>query len=201
MTLINAAVATGNDDGQENVTTGAMFLTGLAIRPGSDTVLYGAFRIQLDIPQGATIDDAVMEIYFPNSGQDNVGVDIQAEDIDDAPALTTTAFNISSRTLTTASVDWTDTNAAPSGAGLYETPDISSVIQEIVNRASWEADNYIMIVMTGKSGYPNFWSYDRGSSNAPNLKINYTAAVASGTTTAKRTITIPHMTTVSAGRF
>lgn len=163
----DAGVASGSDDAQEVAATGSIDMTGLAIRPGTaaggSANLYGAWRIQLNVPQGATIDNCVFRVNFPNSNQDNLSWDIQAEDSDNAPALTTTTNDISNRTLTTAVVDWTNSNAAGSTSGYHDSPDISAVVQEVVNRPGWVANNYICIIATGKDGNPNTASYERES--------------------------------------
>lgn len=202
MALVEAQISASADDAQENGSNGVMDLTNLANRPGTGGPnLYGIWRFQLNVPQGATIDDAKLSLYFPNTLQDNVGWDIQAEYIDDSPAITTTTNNISNRTLTTALVSWVDTNVAGTTAGTYDSPELKTVIQEVVDRPGWAANNYISIIVTGTSGNPNTWTYDRGASNAAKLVVNYTASVAGGSPSIKRTITVPHISTHTVGRI
>ena len=72
--------------------------------------------------------------------------------IGNAPTFTSTSGNISSRALTTASTAWTPSTWS-SGSD-YNSPDISAVVQEIVNQGAWASGNSLAIIITGRATAP-----------------------------------------------
>jgi len=127
------------------------------------------------LPAGATINSAVLEFYVIT--EDDPEFDIYGEDVDSSAALDSgDSDNITSRTLTTEYVSWSDTGVG-TGAGI-ESPDISDVIQEIVDRAGYD-ETYLGIILkphvTTQRKF-RFTAYDTSSANAAKLIIDYTAA-------------------------
>jgi hypothetical protein len=57
------------------------------------------------------------------------------------------------------------------GAG-QRTPDISSIIQEIVTRLGWSSGNSLVVIITG-TGERTAESYDGDSAGAPLLYVEY----------------------------
>jgi hypothetical protein len=109
-----------------------------------------------------------------NSGYVNCGMDLYADDVDNSAVFAAGSTNISGRTLTTATVDWT---ATWGGYGSWNTsPEINTIIQEIINRAGWSSGNYISILGHATAQYFNIAFYDNGTTYAAILHIVYTAA-------------------------
>ena len=107
----------------------------------------GAFRfVNVVIPQGATIDSAVLTLETSAGGDLDPALDIHGDDADDSASFVATP-SIVSRTFTTASVAVTD----PISAGQWTSPDISDVLQEIVDRAGWASGNAMTIILNGYS--------------------------------------------------
>jgi len=131
------------------------------------------------IPQGSTINSASIEIV-PSSdfGPGNVYTKIQCQDIDDAPAFTTSSADISSRTLTTAGSDWDFTSLTAGTA--VTTSDFTAAVQEVINRAGWSSGNALVVVIRddGTDSYnrPLFASYDHTTYAEPKLTIDYTSS-------------------------
>lgn len=98
---------------------------------------------------------------------------IYGEDADDAAAFTTTNDDITDRTKTTASVSWSDTWT---NGAFNDSPNIKTIIQEIIDRPGWSSGNDIVILIDYASGGDfQFKAYDGSSTNAPKLHIDYTA--------------------------
>jgi hypothetical protein len=60
----------------------------------------------------------------------------------------------------------------------YDSPDISTVVQEVVNRAGWVSDNAMVIIVEGNAdsgGYIRAKSYENSTTICPRLHIEYTA--------------------------
>jgi hypothetical protein len=141
-------------------------------------VPYDGFRFQLDIPQGATITAAYMSHYggFGITGSP-VLLKIYADNVDNSAAWSTAA-RPSLRAATTAQIDWDLTSWTD--AGWNNSTSILSVIQEIVNRSGWAANNYIGLIIKddGSVSGRSVWGsdYSGGASFAAKLYINYTTA-------------------------
>ena len=89
---------------------------------------------------------------------DPVNLTFRGQAADNPATFTTTASNISSRAQTTASVAWSP--AAWSTLNQHQqTPNISSIVQEIVNRGGWSSGNAMVFMVQG-SGRRVAKSYD-----------------------------------------
>ncbi len=128
----------------------------------------------VNIPQGTRILSARLKIRAHTSRLTDVayGV-IQAEAANNAAAFGSSR-HIASLPRTSASVNW-DLDQPWSADAWYESPDIAEVVQEVINRAGWSANNALAILYSSRSegGYRNFSAYDRGSDYAPMLEITY----------------------------
>lgn len=127
------------------------------------------------IPAGATITEAKVQVQYGGFESDSVGetFDISAEDVDSSSAPTT-ASEVIDATLTTANATWT---VASMVAGTwYDSPDLKTVIQEIVDREGWASDNNITIIFHNNSvgdWMVRWWSRNQGATYAPKLVITY----------------------------
>lgn len=130
----------------------------------------------IDIPQGSTIASAKIQMKYSGFQSNSVGetIKISAEDVDDATAPTNTS-DVINATLTTANATWTIPSMTLNT--YYDSQDITSVIQEIVNRAGWTANNDINIILhdasTSADWYARWWSHNKGAAHAPKMVINY----------------------------
>ncbi len=76
--------------------------------------------------------------------------------------------------MTTASVAWSppDWNSVGVAGPDQRTPDLSEIIQEIVDRTDWSPGNAMVIVITG-SGRRTAESYNGSPAGAPLLHFEY----------------------------
>ena len=178
--IATSRVSADNDDGEEHrgfFFQGAMTRNRDDLRLGnagsqifSPTLVGTRFR-NLDIPQGATITNAYIEFTADESFGGAGNLTILGEDIDDAPGLGNGYNNISSRTATDAIVTWTD---VPSwfSEQVYETPNLSSIVQEIVNRSGWSSGNDMLFAYFGDARR-SAYSYNGDDDKAPRLVVQY----------------------------
>ena len=191
------------------------FYTNLAeITPGytSSTNLYkgGGMRfLNVTIPQGATINAAnlVFTCYVAGSGT-TVNTRITGNDVDDAVTWSTLAdFQARRGTviggandnyITAAQVDWDSIPAwsADEQGADTTSPEIKTVIQEIIDRVGWSSGNDLALFWDDfdnrSSSFRRAYAYDGSTTKCPQLVITYivaptvtTQAVSSiGTTTA-----------------
>ncbi|MGQ8365093.1 PilC/PilY family type IV pilus protein [Glaciecola sp. 1036] len=156
----------------------------LELTNGTDTVWTGLRFQELNIPRGATITSAV--IRFTSAGI-NTGVSqirIFGESVGNSNTFDSTTNNISSRTKTGAVINWNADNSFPLTDEVIATPDISAVVQEIVNRGDWCGNNNMSFLLEGTSADVSSsrraFSNEDGNSRAPQLIITYDDTTATG---------------------
>lgn len=113
---------------------------------------WGAIRFVADIPQGATITSAYVQFQSDDSGlpeSDPSEVRFYAEDVDDSPLFVDVSNNLSSRTRTSAFVDWTvPAFTVPAVATANErSPSLVSIVQEVIDRAGWSSGNHLSFLI------------------------------------------------------
>lgn len=165
-------VATGNDDAEES-STGGMNRTSsdLELVTESSVQTVGIRFINMNIPPGAVITSAVLEFQTDETDTGATSLTIRAEDIDDAPGFTTGNSNISNRTLTSASASW-NPPAWNTVGERHLSPDLTSVVQEIVDRGGWTSGNDMVFVVTG-TGARTAESFNGSSVGAPILRVEF----------------------------
>lgn len=163
--IADIPIASSSDDAEERVSRGRMTLTSGDLDMMLDgTTLQSAVGLRftgLNIPRGATVLDAYVQFQANRSGSDSTTLTISGQAIDNAPTFTTTKFNITSRTRTAASVSWTPATWVQNAHGPDErTPQLATVLQEIVIRPGWSTGNALVLIITG-SGKRIAESFDR----------------------------------------
>jgi hypothetical protein len=127
------------------------------------------------IPQGATVVNAYVQFQVDELSSVGTSLTIEGDDRDDAPTFISSNGNISSRTRTTAAVPWSPVEWVTVGeAGPDQrTPDVGSIVQEIVGRPGWSSGNSLVVIITG-TGERVAEAYDGSSAGAPLLHVVYT---------------------------
>jgi type IV pilus assembly protein PilY1 len=156
-----AQIATGNDDAENSTrSSGDLdFESGVSV----------GLRFQdMNVPQGATIISATLNITAESSDSgSSTDITIYGEDEDDADSY----GNVSTRTKTSASVLYEPPNWT-SGT-TYTTSDISTVVQEIVNRAGWADGNSMAFIMETTGSKRRGITYNTDPTKAARLSITY----------------------------
>ncbi|MAT97536.1 MAG: hypothetical protein CL608_10375 [Anaerolineaceae bacterium] len=164
---LEVRVAAVSDDAEEG-TGGAMTLSGdLDLAQENIGMRFTA----LSIPAGATITNAYLVMTPEDTNTDAASVTIVGEDSNDAVTFTTTSGNITGRPFTTASVNWT--LSAWTAGQVVQSPNITGIIQEIVNRPGWSSGNDLVIILTTGTGERDAVSFDIDSGAAPLLHVDY----------------------------
>jgi hypothetical protein len=113
------------------------------ISPAADTYWSGIRFIGVDIPNGATIQSAYIE--FQAAANDSIDCRLQIiGEQSAAPAIYSTYANFRGRLLTNASYVWPTVEPWTQGAK-YRSPDITAIVQEIVNLGAWASGNNMAI--------------------------------------------------------
>lgn len=115
------------------------------------------------IPQAATIQFAHLKVVASDTvSVTTVNADIKVEDTDNALPFTTGA-NFAARVRSAIKVDWDNISGWTAGV-TYQSPEIKTLIQRIVNRPGWQAGNAMVIFIeddtSSADAYREFASYD-----------------------------------------
>lgn len=174
---VDSQVIEGSDDGEEEVTTGTVILTSSDLELVNETdtkvdQLVGIRFVNIDIPYGATISNAYMLFTVDEVTDMETSVTIHGEASDNATTFEAIPGNISQRALTNAATDWLSIPAWTTVGELKQTPDLSSVVQEIVNRPGWNNHQAMAFVISG-SGRRTAIAYNGLKASAPRLHIEW----------------------------
>ena len=184
-------VGASTDDCTRRLITSTFSLTTASCDAGfsSDTAKqFGAGMrfLNITIPNAQVIDSAYLTLRCRTSrALTTCNTRISAEDVDDAITFAddSAAFDTRWAARTTARVDW-DAIAAWTANADYDSPEIKTVIQEIIDRGSWASGNDIVIFWDDfadrsvpDATYDAFrqaYSYNGSATYAPKLVITYT---------------------------
>ena len=175
-------ISTGNDDVEEEE-DGTMYFnsTDLELIEDNDEQVVGLRFKNIQLPQGATIDQAYIQFRTDEISNGACDLQIHGEAAGAAASFSIDPFDLSNRTLTDGLVNWSPTNWSIIGAdGLaQQTPNIDTIIQEIVNRPDWQSGNSINIIITG-SGKRVAESFEGDQDGAAKLVIESSVTFSMG---------------------
>ncbi|HEY3487630.1 MAG TPA: hypothetical protein VGL10_06155, partial [Gammaproteobacteria bacterium] len=125
---------------------------------------------EVNVPQGSEIVSAYLQFTAEDATSSSTSLTIKAHDADEPPTFNGD-YSISSRVTTSASVAWNSV-ASWVDEGIYNSPDIKSVVQEIVNRSDWsDGQSMAFIITSTSSSYRRAHSFNDNAAKAPRLFI------------------------------
>jgi hypothetical protein len=185
-------VGASTDDARRRITPSNWSLTSTMIEAGRYSVDGSIIKFgcgmrftNVTIPKAATITAAHLTLrnFFAfELDSETVNTRISAEDVDDAVTFAdnAAAFDTRYAARTTARVNYAPGHWLASSD--YNSADISTVIQEVIDRNGWATGNAIVIFWedydnrsTGFNSYRGALSYDGSTNYAPKLVVTYTA--------------------------
>jgi hypothetical protein len=181
--IIDVWVESSFDDVEQSLTgetAGTMYMNSSDVELGSDSQYWGnqavGLRFQnIAIPQGSYITKAYLEFVVDETGSSTTVVEIRAQDINDAPAFSTDKFDVTDRNTTTSIVSW-DISEWKAVDDIHQSPDLSAIVQEVVDRNGWKDNNSMVFIITG-TGSRTAESWDGESASAALLHIEYSSSM------------------------
>ncbi len=201
--VVDIRIATGDDDAEEDVGGGSDFDIDLGSsdlelmydndpNDPNDEQVVGLRFVDIGIPAGAIITSASVQFDADDVDDDehvgNAYILIDGELNPNPGTFEDALNNITARTRTTALVPWTS-EPWPADGGSHQkalTPDISSIIQEIVDQDGWARGNALVLIFSQdpanpSEGHRECESYNGAGDNAdqrPMLSITGVVEVA-----------------------
>jgi acid phosphatase type 7 len=173
---VEKRIDVSTDDAEEyNTGSVTRSSTRLELVTSSTSVQIVGLRFaNLALPKNAAISKAYIQFKTASASSDLTTLTIQGQASDNATTFTSTSGNVSSRARTAASVSWSPVNWMTVGeAGVnQQTPDLTTIIQELVNRPNWVSGNAIAIIISG-TGKRVAWAFDGDNAGAPLLHVEY----------------------------
>lgn len=179
-------VAASADDAEESA-KGAVdrASSDLELTREDDEQTVGLRFERVAVPQGAHITKAYVQFTVDEEDTSEASLLIHGEASDDPLSFGSEAYDLSSRPTTDAAVAWSPAAWPEPGqtAAEPQTPDLSPIVQEIVDRADWRQNNALALFITGE-GKRVAASYDKDHAAAPLLHVEYDNRIAVDTFTA-----------------
>jgi hypothetical protein len=175
--VIEAQAATTSDDAEErfsgSVSTGSVDLELVSTTEGGGGNQVVGLRFPaVSVPQDSGIVLAYVQFQADETDTDPTALTLYGEATDNAVTFAPSLLNISSRSKTLASVSWSPPTWQIGEAGpAQRTPDISPIIQEIVDRAGWSSGSALAILIEGQ-GKSVAESAD-GDPSAPRVHVEF----------------------------
>ncbi len=145
--------------------------------------------VSIPIPRYAAIDSAFVSL-LPSSSQGGAVCNavIYAEDTGNASTFSTYS-DFAARSLTDEVVYW-DNLPTMVIFNWYHTPDLSLVIQEVIDRSDWSAGNALSLLIrdhnSSVEAFRKFWQYDYIPAYACSLIVYYTPQPEAGNVPGRR---------------
>ena len=178
-TRLTLRVQSGKDDAYQKAGSYSAVVGARSIALGDrrDSRFYAGFRFDnVRIPKGALILSARLKVRPIRSYDGKTAWTVAGEDVGDSQPFRT-ANGPAQRILTRAKVIWKP-NAWKKGRW-YRSPDLSSVVQEIVDRADWGRGHALAIIVRDRGRLDNklrkVFSYERDIKFRARLIVRYWA--------------------------
>lgn len=176
--LSYSIINTGGNDGygNDNGSTFSNSSTTMNIgNDGGNVLNFFRFPVVV-IPNNSKIVSAYLTLVNTSKAENqNIYTEVYANDADNAVAPTTYS-GLTGKTKTTAYTTWTFKATGVAGA-LLKSPNIASVIQEVVERAGWASGNALMLLVqglaTGLNDYTAVACYEHTRWDPALLEIDY----------------------------
>ena len=178
-----ARISASSDDAEEkSPTTVSLTSSDMELTTDGSTVQTIGLRFNnISLPQGAVINSAYIQFTVDELVNGNpCNLTIRGQDSDNTLTFSSTNI-VTSRPTTTASVNWSPPDWTATGiAGPdQQTPDLSAIVQEIVNRPGWLENNSMAFIIDG-TGIRIAEAFDGVPEAAPLLCITYTETYQAG---------------------
>jgi len=151
-------ITNGNDDVEETASNGNMnFGSNDVDLADTNSKIVGLRFNNIDVPFEAIIESADIQFMADESFSQTTHLNINIENTGNATFISGSNYNISNRNYTTQTVQWN--NVLPWFQGqkgnAQLSPDLGQLVQQIVDRTDWQANNSMLFKINGKKWKSN----------------------------------------------
>ncbi|MBT8132551.1 MAG: DUF11 domain-containing protein, partial [Gammaproteobacteria bacterium] len=185
---VTSQVSANNDDAEERISDGDMDRGSSDLElvfDGGTEQLVGVRFDNVNVPAGVVITNAYIQFTTDETDSGTTNVLIHGQADPDPPQFQNDDFDISSRAATAATVSW---NSIPSWNTVGEqgnnqrTPNLATIISELIADPGWAANNAMVFVFGAGSGcissacQRTAESRNGSNNDAPQLVVEYSTA-------------------------
>ena len=180
VSVLEMRVSATTDDAEERPPGGVSLTSSdleLVEDPSRGVQTVGLRFVGVEVPAGSTVTGAWVQFQADEADGVVTSLTIEGEASDDAVTFSSASLDVSSRPRTTASAGWVPVawNIVGEGGPDQQTPDLSAVVQEIIDRPGWASGNAVVIIVTG-SGERTAESFDGNHpEGAPLLHVEFSS--------------------------
>ncbi len=196
VSTVTTKIESGADDAEEDTSNGSIDLTSsdLEIVQENQLQVVGLRFQDIPIAKNTVIVSAKLTFTADEAHSGTTSFTIKGQKSENAAAFTTTTNDITNtaagkRPRTTASIPWSaaSTPALTSWVvdSTYDSPDITTIIQEIVNQGTWAADNDLALFISGSDSDRRVGYSFNGS---PAKAVTLTMEIQGDATVTKKTV-------------
>jgi hypothetical protein len=172
----SVTITVSSDDAKErtDTTSGTMNLTSsLPFGNAGSTYTIGLRFPGTTIPAGAVITSATIQFTAHAASSVATSLTIKGQKSTNAATFTTAGHDITVRPVTAASVAWSPAAWADSErAAAEKTPELKTIVQEIVNQSGWASGSPLVFTVSG-TGDRSAEAMDAGAGRAATLTITW----------------------------
>jgi hypothetical protein len=105
----------------------------------------------ITLPPGAVVTNAYVQFRTDEVGTGAASLTVRAQAADNAATFAATNFNLTTRPTTGAAAAWAPPDWPTVGAAgtAQRTSNLSTVLQEVLNRPGWASGNALVLLVTG----------------------------------------------------
>ncbi|MFT4747362.1 MAG: type IV pilus assembly protein PilY1, partial [Congregibacter sp.] len=181
---IITSIVQATDDAYEIASSVNSSSTTLKLSQSTNPVTLGLRYQDLNIPGGAVITHAYIRFNSDGFNSGATNLTFSGELIGNSITFSETSNNISARTKTSNSVLWDTDNDWPVSNQTTVSPDLSSILQEIVDQSDWCGGNSLNIIVNGEglstSSGRTSPAFENGEGLGPQLVVVYDETTATG---------------------
>lgn len=173
--VISRRVISGIDDAEEKIHNGDVSTNSSdleLVEDGADKQIVGLRFQDITIPQGFKITNATVTFTVDEENDSAPSLSIYSELSDNASPFERDDFNLSQREKTNTFVSWSPETIDKIDTEI-KTPDISFLIQSVIDIEDWQSGNALAILIEG-DGTATVSSYEDNTNFAAQLDISYT---------------------------
>ncbi len=174
-----SATVNGSANDAEQAAGGAVVITSTDLEMVNDVApagnqIVGVRFTGITVPNSAFVQSAHIQFSADEAQSEATNLTLRAEAADAAAIFAATNNNLSLRALTAASVPWAPAAWATldERGPLQRTPELATLVQEIVNRPGWASGNPLAFIISG-TGHRTADSFDKAGGLPATLTLTY----------------------------
>ncbi len=178
------SIASSSDDAEEspsgvmNLTSGDLDMVHDETEPDAGDQAIGLRFADIRAPHGTYVVSAHIQFTSEEVQTNAAALTIHGQAADDAATFSTSGSDVSSRAVTASSVAWSPAawDTIGESGDAQQTPDLSALLQEVIDRPGWRRGNAVAFVITG-SGDRTADSFEKAGGTPAQLAVSFKRSI------------------------